>query len=221
MGFMVNEAAPRQPVFNKQPLAVTGLGGLIVLAHVARTFGPYDWQVGLSDALAVVPAAYEGPFDTWNWPALFGHVFLHADWIHLAFNMALFFAISGRVVQRLDAGGGGGWRFLVLFFFSALMSALTFIAINAGSTTGAIGASGAVCGVFSALLMGARWDWTVSIRDPQILRTGAGFLFANVGLAFLIRQFGVLPIAWEAHLGGFIGGMLIFPLLAPKYATVR
>ncbi|MEJ0023674.1 MAG: rhomboid family intramembrane serine protease [Alphaproteobacteria bacterium] len=186
--------APSQPIFNRQPWVILLLGDLIVLAHAVRAFGQYDLQVGLAEKLAVVPAAYEGPFDTWNWAALFGHVFLHADWIHLAFNMALFFAISGRVVERLGAAGGGGWRFLVLFFFSALMSALTYILINPGSSTGAIGASGAVCGVFSALLMGARWDWKVSIRDPQILRTGAGFLFANVGLAFVIRQFGVLRL---------------------------
>lgn len=218
---MVNEAEPRQPVFNRQPLVVIGLGGAIALAHLARAFGPYELQVKLAEALAVVPAAYEGPYDTWNWAALFGHVFLHADFVHLAFNMALFFAVSGRVVERLGAAGGGAWRFLVLFFLSALASALTYIVINPGSMTGAIGASGAVCGVFSALLMGARWDWRDSIRDPQVLKTGAGFLFANVGLAFMIRQFGVLPIAWEAHLGGFIGGMLLFPLLAPKYAVER
>lgn len=213
---MVNEAEPRQPVFNSQPAVVLVLGGAILLAHLARTFGPQDLSVQLSDALAVVPAAYEGPFDTWNWPALFGHVFLHADWMHLAFNLAIFFSVSGRVVERM-----GTWRFLVLFFLSALFSALTYVVLNAGSQTGAIGASGAVCGVFAALLMGLRWDWRDSIRDPAVLRSGAGFLLAVVIVPIALRYFGILPIAWEAHLGGFVGGMLLFPLLAPKVATAR
>lgn len=211
---MVNEAAPRQPIFNRQPPVVIGLGGLIVLAHVARAFGPYDWQVQSADALAVVPAAYEGSIQTWNWAALFGHVFLHADWMHLAFNMAIFFSVAGRVVERM-----GAVRFLALFFLSALCSALTYVAINPGSQTGAIGASGAVCGLFSALLMGLRWDWRASIRDPAVLRSGAGFLFAVVIVPIALRYFGILPIAWEAHFGGFVAGLLLFPLLAPKYAS--
>jgi membrane associated rhomboid family serine protease len=218
---MVNEAAPRQPFFNRQPPIVVGLGGAILLAHLAREFGSYDLSLWLADHFAVVPANYEGGVETWNWPALFGHVFLHADYMHLAFNLALFFAVSGRVVERLDAAGGGTWRFLVLFFMSGLIGALSFIAVNAGSMNGMIGASGAVCGVFSAMLMGERWDWRASIRDPQVLKLGAGFLIANVALAFVIAQFGVLPIAWEAHLGGFVAGVLLFPLLAPKTARVQ
>jgi membrane associated rhomboid family serine protease len=221
MEAMVNEAAPRQPFFNRQPPIVVGLGGTILLAHLARVFGSNDLSLWLADQFAVVPAAYEGSFETWNWPALFGHVFLHADFMHLAFNLALFFAVSRRVVERLDATGGGAWRFLVLFFLCGFFAALSFIAVNAGSTNGMIGASGAVCGVFSAMLMSVRWDWRESIRDPQVLQLGAGFLIANVALAFVIAQFGVLPIAWEAHLGGFVAGVLLFPLLAPKAARVQ
>lgn len=212
------ETETRQPLFNRQPAVVIGLGGLIALAHAARLFQSPETQADIVDALAVVPANYEGALSTWRWGPLFGHVFLHANFIHLAFNLALLLSVSGRVVARLGAAAGGAVRFLTLFFGCALAGALTYIAFNPGSPVGAIGASGAACGVFAALLMGARWDWRVSIRDPQVLRTAGGFVFANVVLAFLIRQFGVLPIAWEAHLGGFVAGILLFPLLAPKYA---
>ncbi len=221
MEAIVNEVAPRQPLFNRQPPIVVGLGGTILMAHLARVFGPYDLSLWLADQFAVVPADYAGGFDTWNWPALFGHVFLHADFMHLAFNLVLFFAVSGRVVERFDVAGGGVWRFLTLFFLSGAFAALSFVAVNAGSMNGMIGASGAVCGVFSAMLMGVRWDWRASIRDPQVLKLGAGFLIANVALAFVIAQFGVLPIAWEAHLGGFVAGVLLFPVLAPKAARVQ
>jgi membrane associated rhomboid family serine protease len=48
-----------------------------------------------------------------------------------------------------------------------------------------------------------------------VRRAGAYFLAANVGLAAVARMSGVLPIAWEAHLGGFIAGALCYPLLLP------
>lgn len=212
---IMTDAAP-QPLFNRQPAVVVGLCGLIVVAHLVRAFGSYDTNIGLVDALAVVPAAYAGPLDTWNWPPLFGHVFVHGDWIHLAFNVVILLAVSGRVVERM-----GAVRYLILFFLSALFSALTFVAFNAGSENSAIGASGAVSGIFAAMLMGLRWDWRASISDPQVLRTGAGFLFAVVLVPIGLRYFGVLPIAWEAHLGGFVAGLLLFPLLAPKVGQVR
>jgi membrane associated rhomboid family serine protease len=221
MEAMVNEAAPRQPFFNRQPAVALGLGGLILLAHLVREYGPKDARDWLYNALNVTPSDYEAPIADWNWLPLFGHVFVHADFLHLAFNLAIFFALSGRVVERLGAAGGGWWRYLVLFFGSAAGGVFTFMFINPFSDANLIGASGAVCGLFAAMLMGARWDWRSSIRDPQVLRTGAGFLFAVVGVAFVASFFGILPIAWEAHLGGFVTGLLLFPLLAPKVARVQ
>ena len=166
-----------------------------------------------------MPASFEQHgLDQVNLLALVGHVFVHADFIHLAFNLALMLAASGAVVRRLGAAGGGSLRFLALFFLSAIASAATFVLVNRGSDVGAVGASGAICGVFAAYLLGARWDWRASLRDPNVRNAGLWFLGLNVGLAFVVRQFGIMPIAWEAHLGGFIAGCVLFPLLAPKLA---
>ncbi|MGE3303722.1 MAG: rhomboid family intramembrane serine protease [Hyphomonadaceae bacterium] len=210
--------AGRERFFNAQPPAATWLGGLIVAAHVARWAAPEDVKIQFADALAVIPIRYEEGVSLANLAAIFGHVFLHANWIHLGFNMALFFAVSGAVARRLGAAGGQTWRFLALFFLSAAGSAACYIAINRGSGVGAVGASGAVCGLFAAYLMGARWDWRASLRDKWVLQTGFAFLAVNVGLAFVARMLGVLPIAWEAHLGGFVAGAVAFPFLAPRFA---
>jgi membrane associated rhomboid family serine protease len=217
----VTQTERRQPIFNRQPVVSSVLGGLIVAAHLWRVFGDPADGAWLAEHFSVVPAAYENGFNQENLIALFAHVFVHADWLHLVFNMVLFFAVSGPVVARLSVGGGGAIRYLILFFVSALASAACYIVLNRGSDLGAIGASGAICGLFSAYLMGARFDWRASIRDPQVRSLGFWFLALNVGAAFVVRQFGIFPIAWEAHLGGFIAGLVLFPLLAPKAARLQ
>jgi membrane associated rhomboid family serine protease len=222
---MVNESEtepePRQAFFNRQPAIVLVLAGLIIAAHIGRALAPPELSAEIAQRFSVIPASYEEGLNATNLTALVGHIFIHADFIHLTFNMALFLAVSGAVVRRLGAAGGGALRFLVLFFVSGLVSAGFFIMLDPGSQIGAVGASGAICGLFAAYLMGARWDWRASLRDPQVRNAGIWFLALNVGLAFVVRQFNVLPIAWEAHLGGFLAGMVLFPFLAPKLATHR
>jgi membrane associated rhomboid family serine protease len=216
-----SEPGPRQAIFNRQPAVVLILGGAIAAAHLVRSLAPPAQAEQISERYAVVPLAYEGGLRADNLAPLIAHVFVHAGWFHLIFNLVLFMAVSGTLVRRLGTGVDGAARFLAMFFACAVISALTFVALNRGSPVGAIGASGAICGIFSAYLMGARWDWRASIRDRQVLSAGAWFLALNVGLAAIVRQTGVMPIAWEAHLGGFIAGVVLFPLLAPRYAAPR
>jgi membrane associated rhomboid family serine protease len=216
-----SEPAQRQAFFNRQPAVVLLLGGAIVAAHAWRTFASPEIGEAIAERYAVVPLNYEEGISAMNALPLVAHAFVHAGWLHLIFNMVLYLAVSGTVVQRLGEGMSGALRFLALFFACAIVSALTFVAFNRGSPVGAVGASGAICGLFSAYLMGARWDWRASLRDKRVLSAGAWFLALNVGLAAAVRQAGVMPIAWEAHLGGFIAGVLLFPFLAPKVAQLR
>jgi membrane associated rhomboid family serine protease len=208
----------RQAIFNQQPIVLWALIGAIAAAHFLRTSMPGAEGDALGERYSVVPLAYEGGLNADNLLPLFAHTFVHGGLMHLLFNLVLLLAVGASVVRRLDVAGGGWWRFLALFFGCAALSALTYVAFNRGSPIGAVGASGAICGVFAAYLMGARWDWRASLRDSQVLMAGVWFLAINVGAAYVVRQFNIFPIAWEAHLGGFIAGMVLFPLLAPKRA---
>ena len=198
----------------RMPKAVTGLVGAIILAHVGRLVLSQDAQGALIEAAAVIPA------HGLTLASVFGHVFLHAGWLHLAFNMFLLLQTGELVAARFGRDLGGALRFLALFFASGAAGAAMYIALNPGSLGPAIGASGAACGVFSAYLMALAPNWRSAIRNPQILQMGFYFLAVNVGVAMLARSSGVLPIAWEAHLGGFIGGLVLYPLLAPKRAAM-
>jgi membrane associated rhomboid family serine protease len=108
-------------------------------------------------------------------------------------------------------------RLWALFFLSAVGGALCYIWINPGSPNPAVGASGAVSGMFAAYLWAALQvgPATAAMRRA-IMLTGAGFLVVNVGLAAAARIAGVFPIAWEAHLGGFVAGLILYPVLARR-----
>lgn len=200
------------------PRVVTVLVGAIALAHGASYLLGAEGQTALVDTFAVIPARFAsgdlGPVGMAE--GLFGHVFLHAGLLHLFFNAMLILQTGELVAERFGRDGAGAARFLALFFGAGAIGALTYIGVNWGSPVPAIGASGAASGLFAAYLLAPFSDWRVALRTPAVVQMGFYFLLVNVGLAALARFTGVLPIAWEAHLGGFVGGALLYPLLVAK-----
>lgn len=205
----------------EQPKVVLGLALAMLLAHVARLVLSPAHQEELFAAFAIIPVRYDPGIDAYpNLTAalapLVGHVFLHAGWFHLAMNLLVFFTAADLVADRLEAREPGGLRFLALFFGSAIGAAAAYVWFNPHAAMPAVGASGAICGVFAAYLLALRRDWRVALRDRDVQRSAFWFLAINVGLAAAARVSGVLPIAWEAHLGGFVAGAALYPLLAPR-----
>ena len=139
--------------------------------------------------------------------ALLGHAFLHAGPFHLLMNMMVFLQAAPFLERKL-----GAWRFAVLYVASILGGAAGYLLINPSSNQPAIGASGAVCGVFAAYFLAVRPSPRAALADPQVRNAMLTFVGVNVVLVALLP----LPIAWEAHLGGFIVGALAYPLLAPR-----
>lgn len=224
-----HDGAPQDSRIQRMPKVVVWLTLLIAAAHVARILAPIDLQYAIVDALAVNPIrfaawsenAYASPLEAAV--PLLGHMFVHGGiapllfgFMHLFFNLMLILQTGEITASRLGRDFGGGVRFLVLFLVSGVAGAICYIGVNAGVDRSAIGASGAACGLFAAYLMAARSDWRSALADPAVRSAGFWFLFVNVGLAFAVTAWGVLPIAWEAHLGGFIGGAILYPLLAPR-----
>lgn len=203
---------------------VTWMVGAMALVQAGMSFASPDIRNAILTAYAVIPQRIEALAAAGDWAGaaapLIGHAFLHAGWVHLFFN-AMILLMAGEVVTaRYGRGLGGAVRYLGLFTIAAVGGALAYIAINPQSGAPAVGASGAACGLFAGYLLGARADWRAALRDPAVLRGGAYFLLANVGLAALARVSGVLPIAWEAHLGGFVAGALAYPLLLPRQTAL-
>lgn len=205
---------------NRFPPALLALAAAIVGAYVWFTFQGADQQYALSYSFALIPVRFDESspdhFNAWYEALgpLFGHVFLHAGIFHIGMNMLMLMQVGPWVAQRL-----GGARFLTLFFLSALGGAAAYLLINAHAQTPAVGASGAICGVFGAYFFSVRASWREALADAQVRNAIGVFLFINVFLAGIASATGFLPIAWEAHLGGFVAGVLAYFALAPRVQT--
>jgi membrane associated rhomboid family serine protease len=193
--------------------AVAVLAGLCVgvfMLTLAMTPAQVD---ALIAQYALTPVRFDPAapqrFQSWTdaAAALLGHAFLHAGLAHLAMNMLAFVQVAPFVEQRM-----GSLRFVVLYLASILGGAAAYLLINPDSVEPAIGASGAICGVFAAYFLAVRPTPRAALSDPRVRNAMLMFVGVNVVLMALLP----LPIAWEAHLGGFLAGGLAYPLLTPR-----
>ncbi len=209
----MNEEAARPPT----PFIIWALVAAIVAAYVAFMFATPGQQNAIDYAFALIPERFnaDSPSHFVNWyealGPLFGHIFLHVAWWHAGLNAFFFFGLGRLPAMRL-----GWWRFLIVFFAGGVLGAIAFVALNWNTQDIAVGASGSVCGVFSAYFLAMRRTWREAVADPRIRGAYGMIFFLNVVLMGAASEFGIFPIAWEGHLGGFVGGALAYIALAPK-----
>ena len=226
----------RVPAINLHPV-VTWLGVALVTVHAVRHFldqGSEEWALL---TFAFIPARYgpEGTVLPGGEGALFWtpitYAFLHADWVHLFVNITWMAAFGGALARRF-----GALRFIVLSLVSAVAGVALHFLLHHEDRSLVIGASAAVSGMVAATarfafspggpLGGDRPEGAFRVpAEPLLsaLRNGRAIAFIlvwfGVNLVFgLVGGFapGVSgPIAWEAHVGGFLAGLLCFPLLDP------
>lgn len=221
----------REPIVNA-PNVILGLVAAFALVHVVRAFLTDVDDAYVVLALGFIPARYGGsPFelpggDVSAVTSFFTHMFVHGDPLHLLVNSAWLLAFGTPLARRI-----GSLRFLVFSAICGIAGALTFLALNPGLLAPMVGASGAVSGMMGGMLRflfnamdrggaglipeGARevprMDLGEMLQDRRVLLTVGlwivlNFVFA-LGLGGLDSAGGV---AWEAHLGGFFVGLLIF-----------
>jgi membrane associated rhomboid family serine protease len=125
-----------------------------------------------------------------QWYRLLTSMFLHGSYIHILFNMLSLWWIGGPLEAAL-----GRARYLTLYFVSGLAgSALTYLL--AAPNQPSLGASGAIFGLFGATAVLMR-------RLNYDMRPIIALLVIN-----LIFTFGWSNIAWQAHIGGLVAGVI-------------
>lgn len=195
-----------------------GLPVLIELALQAADAGAIGAQRWRSMAYQY-GAFWPGLLDNWRpnyvaqpWSMFASYLFLHTGFWHLAGNMATFAMLFAGLRHRF-----GGRRLAVIYLAGALGGALGFAALGTEFRP-MVGSSGALFGLVAAW----RWpDWLPrSARSAGLFRWGV-FLRDCIGLVALNAVMWVTEggaLAWEAHLGGFLAGLLVVALwLRPSH----
>jgi membrane associated rhomboid family serine protease len=194
----------REPMFNLPPM-VTILLLVNVAVHLLRLLLPPDVDESLLATFGFVPARYSGamPFD---WPAIVApitHQFLHVSALHLLVNMATLMAFGAGVERRI-----GPRRVLGFTLLCGILAAGAQLAVDWGSPAVLIGASGAISGLFGAVLrLLHRHGGLARLWPLALLWIAVTVLFGVIGFPGVAED-----IAWVAHIGGFAAGVILFPL---------
>lgn len=155
------------------------------------------------------------------WLTIFSSMFLHGGWMHLIGNMLYLWVFSNNVEDAM-----GHKRFIVFYLSCGMLAALTQTMLTPDSVIPMIGASGAISGVLGAyLLLHPHARILVVIPIGILIYTPWIAAYWMLGLWFVLQVFNswlnaseMGGVAYAAHLGGFVAGMLLIPLF--KYRHV-
>ncbi len=226
----------REPAFNLPPVIIL-FSLLFVVIHAARTYlltSDQDFQVILQ--FSFIPAYITFPLDEVPFPAsrywsYLSYALLHGDWTHVFVNLLWTVAFGSVVARRF-----GELRFFTFSAFAAIAGALAHFAMHSGDVTPVIGASASVSAYMGAAIrfvlgpggLAAGQQRGAASQPPamslmQALTNRNVILFVGVWLGLnLLFGTGLVPIAgedvqiaWEAHVGGFVFGLLAFSLFDP------
>lgn len=211
----------------------------------SRRFPLVNWIIILANAAAfyyelrIGPPALNGFIHTWGlvparfwvepqveWIALFSAMFLHGGWLHIVSNLWILFIFGDNVEDRM-----GGIKYLVFYLLSGVAAGLLQAFLLPESTVPMIGASGAIAGVLGAYLVlypGARILSLVPILFIfTLIEIPAAFFllfwFASQLFSGVLSLSGASGsgIAWWAHIGGFLFGMVAVGFFARRRAYYR
>lgn len=235
-------ASPASRAIINAPRAVIVMIGVFVAVHLALQWIDNDLAEWLSLALAFSPARLAPPAvlagtvlpggEGAKYWTFFSHMFLHGDWLHLAINSVWMLAFGSVAARHL-----GALRFVAFTLFCAAAGAVASQVVYWGTLSFMIGASGAVSGQMAgAIRLMFAGGKSLSLANAQ---AGAGVKPLSLAATFRHRRamtfiavwmvlnlvFGLTGvgapadvgrIAWEAHTGGFVGGLLVFGLFARR-----
>lgn len=223
----------REPIFNI-PGVVAAVALVLASAHALRELMVGDQQeLWWIYALGFIPARYweMGPqLPGWPWATVLSpltHMLVHGDWVHLGVNTAWLLAVGTPLARRM-----GALRFLLFALASGLAGAVLFTAVNPWLDVPVVGASGAISGLMGGMFrlmfsvdsdldrailrerpeLAAKLELPEFVRDRRALTACAVFIAINILLAIGVPGLNTSGggIAWEAHVGGFLCGVLAF-----------
>lgn len=209
----------------------------VTVALIAACVLVFFWQLSLGQAqqaavfaFGTVPAVLFGlaelPPELRVIPAeltLVTSMFMHGGWMHIIGNMLYLWIFGNNVEDAM-----GHLRFIVFYLVCGLAAVLAHALPGPESTVPMIGASGAISGVLGAyLLLYPHARVLVAIPFGFIIQTFYLPAVAVLGLWFVIQLLNSATtategggVAWGAHIGGFVAGMLLVPLFKHRHVPL-
>jgi membrane associated rhomboid family serine protease len=178
--------------------------------------GGWPDQMEQLDHLAgLIPAALTGNGAAGPLPpllTLFTSMFVHGNFMHVFGNMIFLFVFGDDIEEAL-----GHWRFLGFYLASGVGAGLAFVASDPSSTTGLIGASGAVAGVIAAYLLFRPCEKVTCLLGLIPLRLRAYWIIGGWAIWQFVDAASRTDdgIAYWAHVGGLITGAVLFIVIRP------
>ncbi len=170
----------------------------------------------LSDDFSMVPARFLSQFSLVQFGTLFSSMFMHAGFSHIFGNLWYLYIFGDNVEDRM-----GHTNYLLFYLACGVLADVAHIISDPSSTVPCVGASGAISGVLGAYLVlfpGVKvrtwvtWYWHPMV-DAWIL---IGFWFVLQCISSMLFGTEGGGVAWYAHIGGFIGGILLLRIVVKQ-----
>ena len=199
------EPPRREPFLRAPPVLV-----ILCLALV----GLYALQAHfLGDARMIRWALSWPALSAGHWETLLTYQFLHGSWAHVGLNAVWALALGTPAARLMGARARGIAAFSLFYLTCGILAGLGALAWMWGQPTPLIGASGAISGLVGAA---SRMVWRPPGElGPIFSRTVAAmtvpWIIANVllGVLGLTPGAGDMPVAWQAHIAGYLAGLLL------------
>jgi len=235
------QSPPREPILTL-PGALTAYIALLVAIHAVRTLLlPPDWDYWTLEVFSFIPKRYDTSLLAMPLPGGAGakvwtfltYSLLHANLTHILFNILWLLPFGSAVARRF-----GAIRFFAFMAVTAVAGAAAHLITHDHAIAPMIGASASVSGTMAAAIRFAfangsflsfrRGDADVAalvpaqplsraLRDPRVLAFLA--VWFGVNIVFGLGSIGIgdenTTVAWQAHIGGFFAGLLLFSLFDP------
>jgi membrane associated rhomboid family serine protease len=201
--------------------------GLIVLNVLV-----FLWQISLGPygeaalyRMALVPLAVTTGFDWGDVRSIFTSMFMHAGLTHLLGNMLYLWIFGDNVEDAL-----GHARYLFFYLAGGIAASLTHVLLYPTSPVPTVGASGAIAATLGAYLLLFPNRRVVTLipfgffmqvaRIPAVIVLGMWFLLQLLQGTLALGMVALGGVAFWAHIGGFVFGMAIGPLLRQREKPV-
>jgi membrane associated rhomboid family serine protease len=201
----IDQPRPRRERMFNAPWTIVALPALLIGLYAVQS-------LALSDAQETRWALTRAALAAGRWQTLLTCMFLHASWTHVLMNSVAIVAFGPPAARLMGTDARGASAFYAFYLICGVLAGLGFLAVTPTSADPVVGASGAVSGLLGAASRLIEGRGRIGpMFGRTVLGMAAAWTIANVilGVTGLTPGAAGVPVAWQAHLAGYLAGVLL------------